>query len=115
VLPDTDFDNLLKSNRRSVWEIWSQNGYGPPAHLFGVVITLPNDRLALVPVSENGFEVEGSTYLRNDHSVFSSHKPELPILILYSAEDDTGTFIEPEFWKFLQDAIDKKKKASFSK
>jgi hypothetical protein len=77
-----------------------------------VVIPLPNGRLALVPITENGFEVEGSTYLRAGHPVFGRRPPGEAVLIPYSVQDDSGAFIEPELWKCLYDAIDRKKNAS---
>ena len=88
MLQDCKVENFsARTSALSIWNIWSDAG--PTAKEFAVLILLPDDRVAIVPVTENGFEVERATYLRSGHPLYFTCPADEPVLIPYCEEDNT--------------------------
>jgi hypothetical protein len=105
---DFELKNLsIRDSHLSIWGVWSDTG--PAAKEFSVLILLPDDRVAMVPVTENGFEVERATYLRSGHPLYFTCPAEEPVLIPYCEEDNTQKSVELDSQAWICQLLNRKK------
>ena len=93
----------------SIWDIWSDGDTGPAAKEFAVLTSLPDDRVAIVPVTENGFEVERATYLHSSHPLYFTCPDDEPVLIPYCEDDDTQDSVELNSQAWIHQLLNRKK------